>query len=86
VNDPAGLQAAAWLCAHVLVLYAAMLFLPLAATLLGWHLLQGAARQQPQAPEAALSIGARLASGCSLAEPPRILRRLRTLITCGSRP
>jgi undecaprenyl-diphosphatase len=44
-----------------------MLFLLVAATLLGWHLLQSPAQRQPRAPAAALSIGARLATGCSLA-------------------
>jgi hypothetical protein len=48
VNDPAGLQAAAWLGAHALVLYAAISFLLLAATMLGWHLLQGTALQRPR--------------------------------------
>ncbi len=65
MSDPARLQAAAWLGAHALVLYAAVLFLLLAATLLGWHLLKSTAR--PQAPAAALSYGARLTTGCSLA-------------------
>jgi undecaprenyl-diphosphatase len=67
VNDPYCLQAAAWLGAHALVPYAAMSFLLLAATLLGWHLFQSAAQPRPQAPEAALSCGARWATGCSLA-------------------
>jgi undecaprenyl-diphosphatase len=67
VSDPACLQAAAWLGAHGLVLYAAMLFLLLAATLLGWHLLQSTAPQRPQARREESLYGARLATGCSLA-------------------
>ncbi len=67
MNDPAYLQAATWLGAHALVPYAAMLFLLLAATLLGWHLLQSAALPQPQAPWAEPPHGARLATGCALA-------------------
>jgi undecaprenyl-diphosphatase len=67
VNDPACLQAAAWLGAHALVLYAAISFLLLAATMLGWHLWQSTALPRPQAPPAALSYGTRLATGCSLA-------------------
>jgi len=67
VNDPACLQAAAWLGAHGLVLYAAMLSLLVAATMLGWRLLQSSALTRPQAPAAAPSYGARLATGCSLA-------------------
>lgn len=67
MNDPAGLQAAAWLGAHALVPYSAMLLLLLAATLLGWHLLQSTALPRPQVPAAGLSYGARWATGCSLA-------------------
>lgn len=67
MNDPACLQAVAWLGVHALVPYTAMQFLLLAATMLGWHLLQSAAQLQPHAPAAALSYGARLATGCSLA-------------------
>lgn len=67
MNDPAGLPAAAWLGAHALVPYAAMLLLLLAATVLCWHLLQSTAQPRSQAPAAALSYGARWATGCSLA-------------------
>jgi undecaprenyl-diphosphatase len=67
MNDPDVLQAGAWLGAHALLLYAAMLVLLFAATLLGWHLLHSTALPWPQAPGAALSYGARLAAGCSLA-------------------
>jgi membrane-associated phospholipid phosphatase len=66
VNDAAGLQAAAWLGAHALVLYAAVSVLLVATTMLGWHLLQNTALQHPQAPSA-LSYGTRLATGCALA-------------------
>ena len=67
MNEPVCLQAAAWLGAHVLVLYAAMLFLLLAATVLGRYLLQSTALQRPQVPAVAPSYGARLATGCSMA-------------------
>ena len=66
MNDAAGLQAAAWLGAHALGLYAAVSVLLVAVTLLGWHLMHHTAPLRTQVPPAALSYGMRLAMGCAL--------------------
>ena len=66
MNDAASLQAAAWLGAHALWLYAAVLVLLVAVTLVGWRLLQHTALPRPQVPPAAPSYGMRLAMGCAL--------------------
>lgn len=66
MNDAAGLQAAAWLGAHVQGLYATVSVLLVTVTLLGRYLLQQTARPRTQVPPAALSSRMRLAMGCAL--------------------
>ena len=58
MNEAADLQAAAWLGVHAPGLYAALSVLLMAATLLGWYLLQDTAR--PPVPSTALSYRMRL--------------------------
>ena len=65
MNEAASLQAAAWLGAHALVLYASVSVLLIVATLVGWRVLQHTAPPRPQVPRAA-TYGMRLAMGCAL--------------------
>lgn len=66
MSPAAAVQAAAWLGAHALALYAALLALLVAATLAGWHALQHAALRRPQRPSAARPHPLRWAAGLAL--------------------
>ncbi len=66
MSDAAAVPAAAWLGAHVLVLYAAVALLLVAVTLLGWRLLTHPTQCGPQRLAAGQTHGLRLAMGCAL--------------------